>query len=301
MNTSKLNISKIAISILMSSASIPLLAQESNNTEGLLSTKDYQLKENPTPAVKLDKLTKPVDIKELTKILERKISTPKGKFESDSEYIERVDSIVRSIKIQGRTLEDVIPISVKLDDSFVPYESIKYKYDANKEELSLYALAKEKRLSSAILDGFANQMVNSYFDAFDIERVINSESNYLGSNAFGATAKIKKYEATQYGIASGKVDWLYHVRERDYILNNPTARVINLAKRTAKEVLPNLSAIILLKIKPPYIAYSHAWQKPTMEWPVEMQTKGKYLIGDAVGVIYYNKNNKEILQRLPNE
>jgi hypothetical protein len=298
---SKLKISKIAIATLISAAAVPLLAQETKNTEGSLNPNDYKLNETPAPVAKLDKSIKPIDIKELTKILERKIGTPKGKFESDSEYRERVDSIVRSISIQGRTLEDVLPISVKLDDGFLPYESIKYKYDANKEELSLYALAKEKRLSGAILDGFINEIINSSFDVFEIERAINSESNYLGSNAFGATKKIKKYEATQYGIASAKVDWLYHVRERDYILNNPTARVINLANRAAKEVVPNLSVLILLKIKPPYIAYSHTWQKPTIELPVEMQTKGKYLIGDALGVIYYNKKNKEIIQRLPNE
>lgn len=284
-------------------ALFPVQAQTQKNQGGTRSD-ETQFNIASLSSAVVDKSFRGISIKDVAAAIESNLKISKGEFESTSEFAARVDVIAKSIRIRGNALDKPIAIVVNMDSTFVPYESFKYKYNADNSELALYALARSISLSDFNLNGVKlNQQLNlstsSNKDIFNISRQKNSESSYIGSNVFGVNIKVQRYEFTQFGLVTKPVAWLNYSREEDYIFNEPVAARVQLPNATATKALPSLSAILVFQPNLPFITYDFVSKRPTVESPTHKVTQGKYINGELLGVVFFNKQDGLVIHRIP--
>lgn len=143
-----------------------------------------------------------------------------------------------------------------------------------------------------------NRRESKGLDQFDLDLKIDSNSTYVGSNAYGAKVTVEKTISTQLGIAVNRIPFLTFTRERLYSNPVPAAQFNWENARAAKE-LPALKALVVMRLAAPYIVYDFWHSRPTRDKPNDMSSQGKYLTGNILGIIFYSGVTGEIFARLP--
>jgi hypothetical protein len=252
----------------------------------------------------VDKSFRGISIKDVVTAIEANLKLSKGKYETTSDFARRVDAIAQSIRVRGNALNKPIAIVVDMNDSFLPYESANFKYHPDSSEVELYVSAIKKNLwdtnnVGTNLRSELNLPQDIYPDVFNIHRQMNSESSYAGSNSFGLTVKVRKYEFTQYGLVSIPVERSGYLRKEDYVFNEAFAARIQLSNAEALKILPSLAAILVFQPKLPYLAYDFISKPPTIDSPTDLITRAKYLSGELLGVVFISKRDGTVIHRIP--
>jgi len=68
---------------------------------------------------------------------------------------------------------------------------------------------------------------------------------------------------------------------------------------TAAQELTTLKALIMLKVKPPYVLYREFHKEATRSDPTETHVLSKALSGDVVGIVIYSGTTGKIVTQFP--
>lgn len=242
-----------------------------------------------------------IPIAKVVEAIEKMSGSKKGEFESTAEYNARKEAAL-SAKFMG---------DLSLDDTFafvfpVPADvfrsGLSYQFNADTSEVRLFALPLTSSMNGIGAPDYqleAHRHRGEYLDQFDLNRTIDSQSTYEGSNAYGATVKVEKIRSTHYGIAANQILFLRFKREK-IIYSNPKPEVrFNLENVRAAKELPALKALIVMKLANPYVVYNFRSSKPTRDDPYDVVDRSKYLTGNVLGIVFYSGITGEIFARLP--
>ena len=67
----------------------------------------------------------------------------------------------------------------------------------------------------------------------------------------------------------------------------------------ASTELPTMKALVVMKLKNPYVLYHFKHLEPTRDSPLDVYMQKKFLTGDVLGIVYYSGTTGEIFARLP--
>ena len=219
----------------------------------------------------------------------------KGEFESTADFNARKAAAL-SEKFMGElSVDDTFAFTVPVVKIISTNSAgLNYDFNADTGKLSLFALARSSSMngirdSTKRIDGL---------DQFDLDFKVNSTNTYQASNAYGVSVSVTNTATTRLGIAANKIPFLTYWRESYYFYPTPQVQ-LDIDNTKAARELPALKAIIVIKLKDPYIAYEYMHFKPTIDKPTEMSSQGKYLIGNVLGIVFYSGLTGEVFARLP--
>ena len=242
-----------------------------------------------------------IPIAKLVEAIERMSGSKKGEFESTADYNARKAAALSEKFMGDLSLDDtfafVFPVS-----THVLRSGFSYQFNADTSEVSLFALPLTPRMNGIGASDYQYQ-THRYrgmgLDQFNLNKNIDSQSTYEGSNAYGATVRVKKIISTQYGVAVNQIPFLTFKRE-EFIYLNPKPEVrFNLENVRAAKELPVLKALVVMKLADPYVVYNFSSSKPTRDAPYEILDQREYLTGNVLGIVFYSGATGEIFARLP--
>jgi hypothetical protein len=239
------------------------------------------------------------DIKAVTGALAKVGGLSKDKYESSDEYKSRMVSVFNKTKILGVEAGEIIAIQIPVNSENLPYEGVKFTFNADRERLDFHILSKKKPLVGYFPEIETSGLYGMHNDVIDVERRVDKESAYLGSNALGATATVRSYKLSQFGLVSYTLDWLSHPRKSDYIFDMPVGASIEYTRDQARHTLNNLRAVLLMKVRFPYVISGRDFKRATMDSTYENNVTVRYITGDLMGVVFYDGKTKKVIHRMP--
>lgn len=63
--------------------------------------------------------------------------------------------------------------------------------------------------------------------------------------------------------------------------------------------LPNMKALLVMKLSPPFIIYNYSHKEPKRDSPSDIAVQEKFLAGDIIGIVYYSGKSGKIFARIP--
>tara|TARA_R110002073_G_scaffold333744_1_gene521828 strand:- start:94 stop:894 length:801 start_codon:yes stop_codon:yes gene_type:complete len=123
--------------------------------------------------------------------------------------------------------------------------------------------------------------------------------SYTGTNAFGNSVDVTKYQSTIYGVfdrmsaksvvtmEAGKKTW-----KMDFIDNENNREVIRIdvPRERARFLKENMQVGILVQPKPPYLVVTEDTKKPTRDYPAEIETTTYAFVADIICAIITDEN-----------
>lgn len=247
---------------------------------------------------------KPIDVIES---IEKLSGAKKGEFESTADYNARRSAELSKSFLNGSTVNDIFAFVMPVEKS-AKYSTtgIAYDFDPDNGEVKLFALPKSSEYTS--LNGIGApdyeygklQYKGQYkgLDQFKINFRIDSRSTYQASNAYGASVLVEKTIMSNFGIASNKIAFLDFKRDLFYSNPTPVTR-FHLDNAVAAVELPNMKALLVMKLSPPFIIYNYSHKEPKRDSPSDISVQEKFLAGDIIGIVYYSGKNGKIFARIP--
>lgn len=241
-------------------------------------------------------------VTDIIQSLEKIVGIKKGEFESTVDFNNRRASALNEKTLQGSSIDDTFAFVTSVVKNEGYSHGIKYNFNADSGDVNLYILpssSKYRPINGIGAPNFTvNRQVRRDLDKFVMNTVLDSKSTYKGSNAYGASVMVDKTVSSNFGIAANKIPFLKF--EREIIYRNPIASgSFKLENSRAAVELPNLKALIVMKLAEPYIEYNFSSIEPKRDNPIDIQTQEKLLAGDILGVIFYSGLTGEIFARIP--
>lgn len=226
----------------------------------------------------------------------------KGEFESTADYNARKTAALAAKFLDGSSLEDILAFTVPVLNGEKNRQGLKYEFNADTGDVNLYALPEFLEYRSLIMVGAADYKSNRRESGGLYGFILNTDwepaSTYQISNAYGASAKVRMMSTLSVGIAANQIQFLKSERHISY--DNPeVAGQFKMENTQAAEVLPELKALIVMKLTEPYLVYKSTRTKPTLDFPIDMSSQEAFLTGDVLGIVYYSGRTGEIYARLP--
>lgn len=223
---------------------------------------------------------------------------PEDKIDTSNIYID-ADLLVKTLNSSRLRRKDEYETQQQYDEYVSNYYKTVSFYKFNKDEMVV--LATDKRLKKVKYDPEKQQAYARIDKSLWIKFKEQSEGEYLGSNAFGATKAIEKETQNIIGVEFRNYDSLkiedYEMSgDKRFSLHSRTANIlIPMNSSEARQLVPKLDVIYLAKITPPFIDYSREHTKPTMDLPID-RTVSKYTIfSNLLAVLIINKDSGEII------
>lgn len=217
------------------------------------------------------------DLRKIYYSLESRLKREKSEFETTAEFNARVER------------EDKLSLygSLNMTDNFALVVDADSVYDADNKSLKiLVPLEHSWRTKFAI--GIKGQEIE------------NSKREYVGSNAYGATANITAYSTANAVLvvnnsSSYKIDKSSNsYGERLQVLLN------DISVETARNITGNLSAVCVFKLDNPFIGEDGYYSGATINQPTVMVVSNKLIYGSVSAIIVFNNKSGEILHRAAN-
>lgn len=239
---------------------------------------------------------------EVIAAIEKLTGSQKGEFESTADYNARKAAALTAKFLDDSSVEDIFAFSVPVGKGGKYSDGLRYEFNADTGNVNLYALPKSSKYLS--LNGIGapdyqtNRRESRGLDQFTLSTKIESQSTYQGSNAYGATVTVEKTHMSSAGIAANRIPFLKF--ERDFVYANPAvASQFKLDNAQAAAELPELKALIVMKLSEPYVVYNFTHKEPKRDSPTDISMQAKFLTGDVLGIVYYSGRTGEIFARLP--
>ena len=217
--------------------------------------------------------------------IEKMTQLTKGEFESTTDFEKRRAAALETKVLGNLTLDDIIPVVVAVEKQGynVP---LFYVYDADKAQVSLTDGALSKTYNGIGGPGAYVASGKPSYYTFTVDREFAPKETYTGTNGYGASVTVEKLAGTQYVIATDRSTSL------------TLAPFAMEASRAASE-LPSLKAVMLLKLRAPYVTYDFFHSEPTRTHPTELTLTTKAVFGDVLGVAYFSGKTGEIIAKSP--
>ena len=239
-------------------------------------------------------------VAEVIAALEKLTGIKRGEFESTSDYNSRKNAALTAKFLNDSSVDDVFAFSVPVPKGST--SGLRYEFNADTGDVNLYALPSSSQYLALNGIGAPDYQTNRReikgLDTFILSTKIDSKSTYVGNNAYGASTTVEKTVISSYGIAANQIPFLKFKREIGYV-NPVVANQFKLDNAYAAAELPVLKALLIIKLKYPYIVYNFIHKEPKRDSPTEISDQEKFLTGDVLGIIYYSGRTGEIFARLP--
>jgi len=220
----------------------------------------------------------PIDLYEKCKKIS--LEYEKGEYETTNEYNKRIQLISNKKLINNLTIDSLFILRVNID-------SWDIKYDADQEVLSYRMWSEEfgvkppYEIREKLNLDYDSQL--SCFELLSDEKIINY---YKGSNAFGVEKSIVEKEINKY----------------IFLLNNRVSTLFNYQFKInvteAKLAKDNLSLLLFIKLKLPYVSSDIEYHRPTITEPKDIKTYLYYFLGDVEMFWIYNNSTGSIYQKI---
>jgi hypothetical protein len=217
--------------------------------------------------------------------IEKLTRLTKGEFETTADFEVRQKAAIDSSFLGNLKLTSILPFIVDVQKR--SYDApLYYSYNADRAEVTLTDGASKKKYN-----GIGGAVHFSVFNqpslyTFTLSKNLDSKETYSASNAYGATVTVEKLGATEYAVATDSAESL-------------TVANLPMVSSVAESELPYLKALVLVKLKEPYLIYDFYYAKPTRDNPVELTVRTKSLVGEVLGVIYFSGRTGMIIARSP--
>jgi hypothetical protein len=240
-----------------------------------------------------------LQVSDVVDAIEKLSGQRKGEFESTADFNARKAAALAGKFLGNSSVEDTFAFVVPVTRGGAFADGLKYDFNADTSELRLFALAKSSSMNGIGAPYFRAPIRESVgLDQFDLDYKVDSTKTYQASNAFGATVTVKETASTRLGIAANRIPFLTYVREKYYSNPTPSMRFTMENAKAARE-LPTMKALVVMKLADPYVVYDFTHSKPTRDNPIETTSRGKYLTGEVLGIVFYSGLTGEVLARLP--
>lgn len=217
--------------------------------------------------------------------IEKMTQLTKGEFESTTEFEKRRAAALETKLLGNLTLDDILPVVVSVEKQRYDVP-LYYAYDADKAQVSLTDGALPKTYNGIGGPGTFSPSEQPSYYTFAVDREFAPKETYTGTNGYGASVTVEKLSGTDYVIAT----------DRSTSLTLPPFAME--ATRAASE-LPSLKALLLVKLRAPYVAYDFFHSEPTRTHPTELTLRTKAVFGDVLGVVYFSGKTGEIIAKTP--
>ncbi len=218
-----------------------------------------------------------VSIKAVVEALEEKTGQKKGEFESTAQFNQRRKAALEGSLVGEIRTDDVLAFvfAVQKKSHDVPFY---YTYDADTQEAMLTVSADQTTLNKNEVPSYSAGAEPLPYDNYPIASESGPPSKYTIRNV-----DVTKLDSTIYSFATS--------RSRGFSLKAPMD-----AKRAESE-LPTLKALLLVKLRDPYLAYDFEYVEPTRIHPVELTKRTRALVGDILGVVFYSGKSGQIVAK----
>lgn len=234
--------------------------------------------------------------------IEKLTGSKKGEFESTADFNARKAAALTAKFLDDSSVEDIFAFIIPVRKGGKYSDGLRYEFNADTGDVNLYALPMSSKYN--YLNGIGapdyqtNRRESRGLDQFSLNTEIESRSTYQGSNAYGATVTVEKTNMSSTGIAANRIPFLKFERDTSY--SNPiVASQFKLDNAQAAAELPELKALIVMKLADPYVVYNFIHKEPKRDSPTDISSQEKFLTGDVLGIIYYSGRTGEIFARLP--
>lgn len=234
--------------------------------------------------------------------IEKLAGVKKGEFESTADFTARRTAALAGKFLDGASVEDVFAFSLPVPKGSRYSDGLRYTFNADTGEVAFYALPTSSKYlplnGIGAPDYQTNRRERSGLDQLKLDRKIEATSTYEGSNAYGAKVTVEKTTMSIFGIAANRIPFLRFERDSSYG-NPPVAAQVKMDNARAAAELPNLKALVVMKLADPFVLYHFMHKEPKRDSPSEILAQEKYLTGDVLGIVYYSGTSGEVFARLP--
>lgn len=243
------------------------------------------------------------EIAPFIKSMEKALFLSKREFESTAEFDARRSASLKKF-MGSRDLEGTFYFSLpvtKIDSYDDSSNGLWYRYNADAETVELFALP-IKPDSPLNGNGAPDQETNSSVygdvDVFRSKREVISKSAYRATNGYGAGITVEKYVRADFGIAANRIPFIN--LDRNWYYSSPVSfATLSMERLKAKKELAAIKAIVVMRLREPYIIYNYVHIEPIRKYPTEVSSSDRYLAGDVLGIIFYSGLTGQIIAKLP--
>ena len=235
----------------------------------------------------------------LLQALEGIMEIRRGEFESTRSFIERRDSLLAEKIVGEYGLGDAFPFIVDVDQYSPCSKRIGYGYDADTSKATLHLPIREKALSERGSIDSAYGAPPRY-DMLELQREYEKEKTYMGVNAFGVSTPVRETNGIVFAVAAKKIPYIKGRRTLT-CEENAAAFAFDMDAATAEKELPSLKAMVVLKLKPPYVLYDDYYKEPTRDDPVEASVQTRAFFGEVARIVVYSGITGKIVTQFPHQ
>ncbi|MDP1682472.1 MAG: hypothetical protein Q8L39_11955 [Burkholderiales bacterium] len=262
-----------------------LIALASEAKEPPVATKYYE-KEFDNSVDALPKNFKGHDARAIFKTLVKNKGFNKTNFESDNEYAERIAKSAESIY-----LTKTLPLNAKL--AFV----IDYRYSQYKS--NIYH-ANSHVIHPASLSNYRQQLFLGGFDGFLWDSKAINRGNYIGSNAYGVSKRIRSLKMDQTWISFNQMEFVTHMGIKDFRWFQPlgTQSEFPMSPEDAMQAKDNMNMLLIGTTSPPYYVKEHEHISPTLDKPNDADIDISAINMDIEQIWFFDSKSGRIYHRL---
>lgn len=243
----------------------------------------------------IDPKFKGVSPSNLVSSLERLQDIKKGEFETTEDFNKRKADALSIKLIDDYGVDDVFPFVVDVIKYSTCLHGIMYGYNPDTSKATLHLSADPDSYGDR---NFISGYDSPKYDTFELGREYQKDKTYIGSNAFGVQAKVTQVDGVIFKVASKKIHFVPGKRTLSCFEKEALFK-FNIDIATAAKELPTLKALIMLKVKPPYVLYRKFHSEATRSDPTETKVITKSLYGDVVGIVIYSEITGKIVTQFP--
>lgn len=247
-----------------------------------------------------DKLINDFDEVPLQRIYEQlkdtlNIAARKGEFQTTEEVKQRLKEVEEKTYVEKLTVKDLLAFRVPVNN----YGKIKTKYDAD-SQIAMILVS-----GTSVPSGFSKAVntsgkIPNRIDFLQLDFDVTTGKTE-GQNSFGVKRDVDVNVSVTYGIASKSISFLKYDRTNQFTetVNDSNLFTVKVDRNVAPAFLKDLEAIVIVRLRDPYLIANSFGIAPTMDRPQAYSAKYKFLFGDVLGIVIYKKSNNEILKRIP--
>jgi hypothetical protein len=206
----------------------------------------------------------------------RKVSKPRSEFEAAADYEARIATFTSQAigpKLKGSDL-----LAFAVDDIWV-----NFSYDADVQRVSL-----------SIRDAHNTQSIRDngnyrFVDGLAVQELKSSRTSAVGGNAFGARLMMSKVQSVVCAVtlANQEPGRLMYFSRLDFPMAPAEARALK----------PRVGALLIGRMKAPFLGEYRQFFKATIDYPTEISTSGDSLVMDLVDIWYFDKVTGKVVAR----
>jgi hypothetical protein len=173
-----------------------------------------------------------------------------------------------------------------------------FKYDADLATVVITLTGSTKR--------FLLEEDQPTLDAVPIRRVKTGRDSYVGSNVYGASAKVDRTYSDEFGVAFGTDSWLFRSSHDDGPvvgdgvddIERRFSDLLAMGPEEAKALKPNATLLLVCRLTEPWYRAGAHGHDPTFSEPYETTVGERYLqiIPDQLWV--FDKRTGEVVRKL---